>query len=191
VLFAAFTIKIQLDGQWFEKRREQILAAVTASVVAIVLLASMMITLVQAGRDVSNEADPYNYRGAGEWLAANTEAGARVFNTDWDDFPMLFYYSPQNTYVAGLDPTYLHDKDAELWGIYANITLGRERQAAPLIRQRFGAEYVFTDNQHSDFLDKARASGSFQIVYEDRYTTVLRVLTPAVESSETGNDAAK
>jgi hypothetical protein len=176
VLFAAFTIRLQLDGQWFEKRREQVLAAITAALVAVVLVASMMITLLQARRDVSSEADPYNYRGAGQWLAANTEAGTRVFNTDWDDFPMLFYYSPQNTYVAGLDPTYLHDMDKELWNIYVNITLGRERQAAPLIRQRFGADYVFTDNQHSDFLDRARVSGEFQIVYEDRNTTVLRVL---------------
>jgi hypothetical protein len=102
-----------------------------------------------------------------------------VFNTDWDDFPMLFYYSPKNAYVAGLDPTYLHDQDAELWNLYVNITLGRESNAGPLIRRRFGAEFVFTDNQHGDFLNKAKASGAFEIAYTDKHTTVLRVLAPA------------
>lgn len=191
ILFAAFTIKIQINNEWFEKTREQILAAVTASIVAVVLITSMMITLIQASRDVSSEADPFTYKGAGEWLAANTEEGARVFNTDWDDFPMLFYYSPKNNYVAGLDPTYLHDKDAELWNMYVNITLGRERRAAPLIRNRFGAEYVFTDNQHSDFLSKASSSGGFQVVYEDKDTTVLRVLAPAEESPPDDTDGEK
>jgi hypothetical protein len=178
ILFAAFTIQVQLNGEWFENQREQIIAAITAALVAIVLLATMMITLVQAGRDVRSEADPFAYQGAGEWLAANTAEGVMVFNTDWDDFPMLFYYSPKNAYVAGLDPTYLHDQDAELWSLYANITLGKESNAAPLIRQRFGAEYVFTDNQHGDFLSKAKASGAFEIVYTDKQTTVLRILAP-------------
>jgi hypothetical protein len=189
MVFAAFTIKVQVNGEWFEKPREQILAAITASLVTVVLMATLMITLVQASRDVRSEADPFAYRGAGEWLAANTEAGAMVFNTDWDDFPMLFYYSPNNTYVAGLDPTYLHDQNAELWDLYVNITLGRQHQAAPLIRNRFNAEYVFTDNHHTDFLSKAQASGAFKIVYEDKYATVLRVLAP-VESDKSKGDEA-
>ncbi|MBI3650710.1 MAG: hypothetical protein HY231_06640 [Acidobacteria bacterium] len=183
ILFAAFTIPLRLNGEWFEKKREQIIAASLAAIVVVALLATMMITLVQASRDVRSEADPFAYQGAALWLATHTAAGAMVFNTDWDDFPMLFYYSPKNAYVAGLDPMYLHDQDAELWDLYVNITLGRESNAAPLIRQRFGAEYVFTDNQHPDFLHKAKASGAFEIVYTDKYATVLRVLAADEKSS--------
>jgi hypothetical protein len=101
-----------------------------------------------------------------------------IFSTDWDDFPMLFYYNPQNTYIVGLDPTYLYDRDPELWKLYANITLGDEENPAPLIRERFGAEYVFTDDEHPDFLQVAEDSGDFEKVYEDRFTTVLRVRKP-------------
>lgn len=182
-VFAAFTCKVQLNGEWFEKRREQIIAAIVAAIVAVVLMATMMITLVQAGRDIRSEADPFAYQGAGEWLAANTAEGEVVFNTDWDDFPMLFYYSPKNAYVAGLDPTYLHDKDAELWDLYVNITLGKSSDAAPVIRQRFGAKYVFTDSQHTDFLKKANASGKFETVYSDKHATVLRVLASAEDAA--------
>jgi hypothetical protein len=98
-----------------------------------------------------------------------------VFNTDWDDFPMLFYYNPNNTYIVGLDPTYLYDRDQQLWKLYADITLGNEENPAPLIRDRFGAEYIFTDNEHSEFMENIEDSGEFEKVYEDKFTTVLRV----------------
>jgi hypothetical protein len=88
---------------------------------------------------------------------------------------MLFYYNPQNTYIVGLDPTYLYDSDPELWKLYANITLGDEENPAPLIRDRFGAAFVFTDDEHPDFLQVAEDSGDFEKVYEDKFTTVLRV----------------
>ena len=131
--------------------------------------------VLQARQDVKSETDPFAYRGAGEWLAANTAPGTMVFNTDWDDFPILFYYSPNNAYIVGLDPTYLHNRDPELWKLYASITLGEEETPAPLIRDRFGAEYVFTDNEHHDFMEIAEDSGDFEKVYEDKFTTVLRV----------------
>ena len=90
---------------------------------------------------------------------------------------MLFYYNPDYAYVAGLDPTYLYDKDKELWQLYADITLGKRSDAASLIRERFGAEYVFTDNQHQDFLNIAERSRYFTTVYKDKDTTVLYVLS--------------
>jgi hypothetical protein len=76
---------------------------------------------------------------------------------------------------VGLDPTYLYNRDQQLWKLYADITLGNESDPAPLIRDRFGAEYVFTDNQHSDFMQVVEDSGDFERVYEDKFTTVLRV----------------
>ena len=124
---------------------------------------------------MKEESDPFAYRGACEWIAANTPAGARIFNTDWDDFPMLFFYNPGNTYIAGLDPTYLYDRDPELWKMYKDITLGDEENPAPLIRDRFGSEYVFTDNEHPEFLQVVEDTGDFEKVYEDTFTTVLRV----------------
>ena len=98
---------------------------------------------------------PTTKRGA-EWMRANVPAGELVFNTDWDDFPRLFYYDPTHNYVSGLDPTYLYDRDPALSKLYDRITLGEEEDPGPLIRDRFGARYVFTDNFHQDFFDNAR-----------------------------------
>ena len=178
VLFTAFTISPRLKSMniaWLARTRDRAVAAIAAAVVTVAAILWMVDCIWQAREDVKNEAHPFAYRGASEWLAENTPPGTMIFNTDWDDFPMLFYYNPNHTYIVGLDPTYLYDRDPELWKLYKDITLGDEDNPAPLIRDRFGAEYVFTDNEHPDFMQIAADSGDFETVYEDTFTTVLRV----------------
>jgi hypothetical protein len=138
------------------------------------------------------ESQPHEYYRAGaEYMRANIEPGQIIFNTDWDDFPRLFYYDPAHVYVSGLDPTYLYDKNPALSELYDRITLGKEKDPGPLIRDRFGARYVFTDNSHDDFFDYANESGWFEIVYEDRDCTILHIrdqkIEPEPDESETGD----
>jgi asparagine N-glycosylation enzyme membrane subunit Stt3 len=178
VLFAAFTIAPKLERvnlAWLASTRDRVAASITAAVVTVAGILWMGGCLWHAREDVKSETDPFAYRGASEWIAANTPPDSMIFNTDWDDFPMLFYYNPNRRYIVGLDPTYLYDRDPELWKLYANITLGDDTDPAPKIRERFGAEYVFTDNEHSELLRIAEDSGDFEKVYEDRFTTVLRM----------------
>jgi hypothetical protein len=180
VAFAALTFginggRIQFGGE--RRKLERVITAIVVLGLSLALLLSIGTVLVRARQNVRSELDPIAYRGASEWLSANTPLGTRVFNTDWDDFPMLYYYNPDNNYIVGLDPTYLYEQDRELWNLYARITLGEELYPGPLIRDRFGAEYVFTDNEHHAFLRNANESGVFEIVYKDRYATVLRVLS--------------
>jgi asparagine N-glycosylation enzyme membrane subunit Stt3 len=181
VVFAAFTITPRLERvnfRWLARTRDRAIAAIAAAVIAMTAIATMGATIWQARDEIKAEADPFAYRGASEWIAANTAPGSMIFNTDWDDFPMLFHYNPNNAYIVGLDPTYLYDRDAEMWKVYADITLGKEENPAPLIRGRFGAEYVFTDSEHSDFMQVVEDSGDFEKVYEDKFGTVLRVRRP-------------
>lgn len=192
VLFAAFTISPKLemiDRSWFQRTRERVIASVAAAILAISAFVIMATTVWQASEDVKSEQDPYAYEGASEWIAANTPPDSIIFNTDWDDFPMLFYFNPGNTYIVGLDPSYLYDSDKELWNLYARITLGDEDNPAPLIRERFGAEYVFTDNGHTDFLNVAADSRDFETVYTDKYTTVLRIRSPGEAKQQEENNS--
>jgi hypothetical protein len=181
VLFAAFTLGRSLkrfNRAVFARSLDRAIAGMAGAFVVVVMIVAMGLTLWRASVDIESEPDPAAYKGASEWIAANTPGGSMIFNTDWDDFPMLYYYNPNNTYIVGLDPTYLYDSDRQLWKLYERITLGNESNPAPIIRERFGAEYVFTDNYHTDFLEIADASGDFETVYKDGYTTVLRVLGP-------------
>lgn len=143
--------------------------------VAVPLATVLFFNLRATIKDIaSSDAHDY-YRAGSEWMRSNVPAGQLVFNTDWDDFPRLFYYDPSHSYVSGLDPTYLYDRDPALSQLYDRITLGEEEDPGPLIRDRFGARYVFTDNLHQDFFDNAIHSGWLEVVYEDRECTILHI----------------
>jgi hypothetical protein len=145
------------------------------AVIAVVLGIALFFNLRAARKDIG-QSEPHSYykRGAG-WLYQHVPAGHVIFNADWDDFPRLFYYDSNHYYISGLDPSYLYDKSPELSELYERITLGKEEDPGPLIRDRFGATYVFSDNGHHDFLSNARESGWFDIVYEDEECMIFRI----------------
>jgi len=59
-----------------------------------------------------------------------------------------------------------------------------------LIRDRFGARYVFTDNSndHTRFLVHAQDSGWFEVVYEDKDCTILHIRDQKVEKPADKNE---
>lgn len=202
VLFAGFALKPWLDGargyltrlppevldelkpffdpqdSWWRRLTSDtrevlktVAVAVVALVLGVVLFFNLRSTVYEIGR-----SSPHNYYQAGaEWMRANIPPGQIIFNTDWDDFPRLFYFDETHYYVSGLDPSYLFDKNPKLSQLYERITLGQEADPGPLIRDRFGARYVFSDNQHDDFFQHARESGWFDIVYEDPECVILYI----------------
>jgi hypothetical protein len=148
-------------------------AAITALLLGVILVANVY----ETAKGIAGEAGPDRYKGGMDWVRAHVPEGQMVFNTDWDDFPKMFFYDTTHTYASGLDPTYLLDKNPELSKLYEEITLGKIKDAAPIIRDRFGARYVFSDNEdvHNDFYFNAKESGWFDIVYEDEECTVLQI----------------
>ncbi|HEX7314212.1 MAG TPA: hypothetical protein VF297_09830 [Pyrinomonadaceae bacterium] len=158
---------------------------------AFVLLAAPMVWYARVtAQDIAGMAGPDLYKGGMEWLSRNAEPGELIVNTDWDDFPKLFYYNPKLAWVSGLDPTYLLDKDRKLAELHGRITIAREltdeevANLGPLIRdnfclgqgeQRRCARYVFTDHEHEDFFNDALDSGWFDEVYVDDDCSILRV----------------
>jgi hypothetical protein len=146
-----------------------------AFVVGALLLVVLFFNLRVTADDISSSQPHSYYKAGAEWMRSSVLPAQIVFNTDWDDFPRLFYYDPTHNYVTGLDPTYLFDKDPALSRLYDRITLGEEEDPGPLIRDRFGARYVFTDNSHDKFFNNATESGWFEIVYEDTDCTILHI----------------
>ncbi|HYN86606.1 MAG TPA: hypothetical protein VER32_15260 [Pyrinomonadaceae bacterium] len=202
VLFAAFSLQPYLEGarayaarlpadvldelqpfldrherpaEVARRRRERMLEYGLASLAAVALgFAAVWCARVTSG-DIRGMAGPEQYRGGMEWIAKNVPEGEIIFNTDWDDFPKLFFYSPRHAYASGLDPTYLHDRNRQLSDLYGDIGTGKVEDPGPPIRERFGARYVFTDNEHENFVSLALDSGWFDEVYADDNCTVLRI----------------
>ena len=158
---------------------------------AFVLLAAPLVWYARVtAQDIAGMAGPDLYKGGMEWLSKNAEPGELIFNTDWDDFPKLFFYNPHLAYVSGLDPTYLLDKDRKLAELHGKITIAKDlsdeevANLGPLIRDNFClgegerkrcARYVFTDHEHEDFFNDALDSGWFDEVYVDGDCSILRV----------------
>jgi hypothetical protein len=158
-----------------EDDRNALKRTIITAVIAVVLGVAFALNLRVTMMDIASSEHHDYYRAGAEWMRVNVPQGEIVFNTDWDDFPRLFYFDPTHRYVTGLDPTYLFDKDPALSKLYDRVTLGEESDPGPLIRDRFGARYVFTDNNHNDFYSHATESGWFEIIYEDAQCTILRV----------------
>jgi hypothetical protein len=178
VVFAAFALEPFLAKWEWEDLPEGWARHVAAAAlfVATAILGAVLMTNVRETRaSVSGESAPDVYAGAAAWMRENTPEGSLVFNTDWDDFPMLFHHDTHNVYTSGLDPTYLLYADPELSKLYEEITLGRKDDPVPIIRDRFGARYAFTDAGHGDFVRKATEGGKMKVVYEDEHALVLEV----------------
>ena len=177
-----------------EKKRQKTWDLLKAGFFAVVLGVALFANVYRTSKDI-RESDPRDHYAKGTlWMRANVPAGERIFNTDWDDFPRLFYYDPTHVYISGLDPTYLLDQDAELSKLYDRITTGGEEDPGPLIRDKFGARWIFSDNtsDHDAFYDNALRSGWFDRVYEDSDCSVLHIRDqkgePVSEDKKTDDD---
>ena len=132
---------------------------------------------IPRAREAVNSSKPYDlYANASRWLEKNTPADSRVFQTDWDDFPRLFYYNTRNTYLIGLDPTYMQLYDPELYNLWVLITGGDVEYPSKIITSKFGAQYVHTDLRHGDFIWVAEKDPGLKEVYRDDQAILYKVL---------------
>jgi hypothetical protein len=173
LIFAAFAFTPILRVAPFRVRNLSLNLSVLAMI--LVLVPGVLMTF-SAARSSMQSSKPYQtYAAASAWLTANTDAGVRVFQTDWDDFPRLFYYNTHNTYLIGLDPTYMLIYDADLYHQWVEITQGKVNQPSAAIKQEFGSSYVITDLRHQDFLKQAANDPGLVEMYRDGDAVVFQV----------------
>ena len=146
-----------------------------------VLLAGMVVVSgfksLPATQDSLRNSKPYSlYAGVSAWLETSTQARERVFQTDWDDFPRLFYYNTHNTYLIGLDPTYMQLYDREAYDLWVLITRGEVQQPSQFIANRFHSDYVHSDLKHGNFVRKAEQDPGLREVYRDDQAVIFKVI---------------
>ncbi len=133
-------------------------------------------TMLPVARVRVQDSKPYDlYAQASAWLQENTQKGERVFQTDWDDFPRLFFYNTGNTYLIGLDPTYMQLYDPALYDQWVAITQGDVENPSLSILTDFGARYVISDLLHEDFIAQAARDPNMAEVYRDDQAVIFMV----------------
>ncbi len=114
--------------------------------------------------------------GLDETGAENIPKGEIIFNCTWDDFPKLFFYNTKHRYVYGLDPNYLYSQNPELYTTLKDLTEGKIDDPAPVIRDKFGANYIFADaKENTDMIAKALESGWVETIYEDDEARLFKI----------------
>jgi hypothetical protein len=172
VIFAALSISPLLDD-WLAARPRWLRLA--SPMLAAALAVPVALTLTQARVTMTTSQPADTYAAASAWLKENSSPGSLVFQTDWDDFPRLFFYNTANLYTIGLDPTYMELYNAGLYAEWVKITQGKIKQPSTAIRGRFGAEYVLSDLQHGAFIEQARSDPGLKEVYRDKYAVIFEV----------------
>lgn len=176
IMFLAFSVRPWLQRMDLTQLLRTERRIIGAIVVCLLVILAMQRTIHDVREDIRNRPPVDMWKGGAEWLAQHTPPGSTVFHTDWDDFPMLFYYNTHNTYLVGLDPDFMRLKDEKLFRRWEAITRGKVAHPEDTILHTFGCQYVITDNKHRRFISIANRSPRMKKVYSDRYTTVYRVL---------------
>jgi hypothetical protein len=176
---AVSKLEYQDEDNLRARMRRKFINHLPALGLSIVILAGGWVTFRDAQSSLRTSKSFLTYSGASAWLTNHTLPGARVFQTDWDDFPRLFFYNTHNTYLVGLDPTYLSLQNPTLYDQWVAITRGKVALPSQSIVEDFGARYVITDLQHGDFLNQAVQDPALVEVYRDYDAVVLKVKTPA------------
>lgn len=161
---------LMLSPRWSAWVRRMIAATLP---LGLALLAAL--TIMAARESMAGSKPAATFAEASAWLRANTPAGSMVFQTDWDDFPRLFFYNSSNVYTIGLDPTYLQLYDESLYDQWVAITRGKVEHPAAIIRETFGARYVISDLKHGDFLRRAADDPRMREVFRDQYAVVYAI----------------
>jgi hypothetical protein len=188
VLFSAVSISDTLRGMhwpdivrqfrtWFFKGR-------TGQMIGVLIAVYLALGVgFVAGRDFRNEMNDLHggfqadrFQVVSQWLAANTPAGSRVVHSDWDEFPILFYHNTHNTYIIGLDPTFLYKANPDTYWTWANITLGKfHGDVTNAIRTTLQSSYVFVANGHDVMDQYFRDNPDFTLVYRDAEAKVYQL----------------
>jgi hypothetical protein len=185
LIFAAFSwaplLKLQPSSVASTSSHRQFFSRLQNYVPVMLLVLAVvsgMAMSIRPAREAIDRSKPYGlYANASAWLEKNTPAGSRVFQTDWDDFPRLFYYNTHNTYLVGLDPTYLQLYDADLYDLWVDITQGDVENPSHVIATAFGSSYIHTDLNHADFLQVAAEDPGLKEVYRDNQAVLFEVLS--------------
>jgi len=154
-------------------RRKVLLAFLSGAV----LITGLFVNLRASRESIGDSKPAYRYGGASAWLAANTPVGSMVFQTDWDDFPRLYFFNSHNAYTIGLDPTYMQIYDAELYEHWTELTQGRSDDLSAAVLETFGARFVITDLAHNNFLNAARDDPEMTETYRDEYAAIFEIVS--------------
>jgi hypothetical protein len=157
--------------------------------VAVLLIAILVLgvgahNVRDVHRSLHNGDSGTSYKEAAVWLEENSESGDIVLNTQWDQFPQLFYYDSKNYYIVGLDPTFMYIQNPGKywrWRLIADDNPEQWQsieQIHEVISKDLSSKFIFIDkDRNSDLADYLATQNSqlFSVGYSDDSIVVYKV----------------
>ena len=186
ILFLASGAKDLTEGAdwkgWL--RAHRISGPVLCGLLLLLLLAQTARSVVESQLEVETDRSMY-YRSEATWIKNHVPPGEVVFTCNWDSFPYLFFFAPQQRYLVALDPTFMQAYDPELFRLWYRIATGQEQNSADLVLSRFGSRWVFAEKREwiQPFIDRARRDPRFLLVYDGPDAAVFAVMPDAMPAA--------
>lgn len=144
--------------------------------VAVILPTVVIRDFVTAKKDLGSGFRFGLFEQESQWIQEHGRPGSIVFHSDWDIFPVLFYYNGESRYIAGLDPTFLYLADPTRYRQWADVTLGKETgDVYEIVRGSFDSDFVLVENDHGAMDDLIRADDRFVLEFSGPDAKVYRV----------------
>ncbi len=127
------------------------------SVMGIVIVMAFGYSYKQVYGSLNYAKTADQYEQAGKWMADHSEKGDIVFNTQWDEFPGLFYWDDRNYYLVGMDPTFMYIHNPDLYWKWRAIAddqpddgnWGTPERMSEIFKRDFDAKFVFVDSSRN------------------------------------------
>lgn len=123
---------------------------------------------------------------AAKLIELQSQPGDIVINTQWDQFPQLFYWNSSNYYPVGMDPTFMFIHDPDLYWKWRDVADDGKREWDSLaqlyseVAQGLKAKYIFIDSNRngnlSDYINTQDPEGQyFEKIYDDKEILIYKL----------------
>lgn len=180
------SVKEAVQQGWKGDALQRTVTILVAAYVLIMIPGIMLTDAKRLSNQLHNGIPVDRFAKVGTWLREHSTKGDIIFHNDWDDFPALFYNVARDRFIVGLDPTFMYNKNPELYKTWAAITRGEKADnLLEVIQGDFRARFVLIDHEHDAMRNNIIADGRFKQVYEDHEVTVFRVPRKAQSATTT------
>jgi hypothetical protein len=157
-----------------------------AGIASLTLLITFIISIQNISQLYSDLQSGFVYsdtQKSSEAIQQHSNSGEIVFHSDWDMFPQLFYWNRDNSYIIGLDPTFLYRQDPARYWLWHDITTGKQTtNVYETIRDQFKATTVIVEISNKRMMRTIQSDPRFIEIYTDTDYRVFKLQEPDAAS---------
>ncbi len=161
-------------------KKVQVVTRIAAfSVVSGVLISLGIISLLPLRKEFIGGSPWTRYSKVAAWLTQHTPPGSMLVYGGWGEFSLLFFYGAHNSYIVGLDPTFLYRRNPKLYEAWAGLGSGESRRGiARELKEQFKARFILVDKHYLRMCEVLSEARGMTLAYEDQEAKVYQLSEP-------------